>query len=765
MKRVSFNEGWLFHRDGSTALEHTITSPGQPLAVTLPHDAMIAEFRDPHSPTGNATGYYPCRTVHYTKEFDLEDVSGVRYLEFEGVYKNTSVYVNGCLVTQHMNGYTSFTAEVSHYLRQGKNSIKVLVKNGVPSSRWYTGTGIYRDVWLHQGGELHIAPNGVMIHILEADCAVAVLSIATTIVNRKNAVEEVCLCHRIGTSEVSVPVTMLPNETKTVTLRMELDSPVLWGVERPYLYECETELAGVDSQSTRFGVRTLSLDTRRGLCVNGESIKLRGGCIHHDQGVVGAVEHQALTRRRIRKLKNAGYNAIRCAHFPASRTVLDACDELGMLVMLELCDAWTQPKVDFDYSVDFAAHWEEDTRAMVSLAFNHPCVIFYSIGNEIGEVSVPCEVQYGRRICDLIRALDPSRYITNCINIALALIDRIPALAAKAGADINSIMNGDKGELMRLMASKAIGEPLDEAFSYLDVAGYNYASYRYEADAKQYPQRIIVGSECHLGDLFDNWTLCRKLPQIIGDFGWAAWDYLGEAGVGQHRYGEAVDYELYGAYPWKTANCGDFDLIGDRRPISYWREIVWGHRAAPYIAVQDPAHFGEKQSPTRWGWSDAERIWNFAGFEGSSVVVEVYSNAEEVELICNGKTLGKQKPVKCKALFETVFEPGELIAVNYKDGTETGRDRLLSASENVHIETLNCGDGITEISVVDENGILNPTVGLTITASASEGITILGFGTADPKSEANYFDRTIKTYRGRALIVTRGEGELRIEET
>ena len=756
MKKISFNQGWIFHKSSDTTTEGT--------AVTLPHDAMILEHRDPNLITGHATGYYPYNTICYTKEFTIEDIYGVTYLEFEGIYKNATIYLNGCLTSQHTNGYTPFIVNATPYLRQGLNKISILVRNGLPTSRWYSGTGIERDIWLYHYENLHIKPNGIMIRTLEADSAVATLLISTTINNCNNNVEQICLHHKVEMAEVSSIVTMMPNQTKTVTLKMEISSPKLWSVEKPYLYECETAINNMESQRTRFGIRCLSLDSKRGLRINGEGVKLQGGCIHHDHGVVGAIEHQALTRRRIRKLRDVGYNAIRCAHFPASREVLDACDEMGMLVMLELCDAWTMAKVDFDYSVDFAEHWEEDTRAMVMLAYNHPSVIFYSIGNEIKEVSNPIEAQYGRKICDLIRSLDPSRYITNCVNIALSLMDQLPQLAMKANADINSIMNGDTGALMQFMASKAIAEPLEEAFSYLDFAGYNYASYRYEVDTDLYPQRIILGTECYPGSLYDNWELCKRFPQIIGDFGWAAWDYLGEAGVGQHRYNQTKDNNLYGQYPYKTANCGDFDIIGQRRPISYWREIVWNHRNKPYIAVQNPAHFGEKQSPTRWGWSDAERCWNFSGFEGHPIVVGVYSNAEEVELFCNKGSLGRVKPKKCKAFFETIFNPGELLAINYQNGVETGRDQLLSASDNVHIATFYYGDGITEISVVDENGTLNPSIDLSISATVDDGMTILGFGTADPQGLSNYFDHEIKTFHGRALIVTKGNGNLIIKE-
>ncbi len=763
MIREDFNSGWLFCHGSGTALERTLSGMQEPVPVTLPHDAMIGEARDPQASTGNATGYYPAETVHYTKEFELDDCSGAAFLEFEGIYHNAAVYINGCLAAQHHNGYTALTADVTPFLKLGKNTVKVLVRNGVPSGRWYTGSGIYRDVWLLRAGSVHIAPDGVKITVKEADGEAASLLIRTVLVNREAKRQTLLLRHRIGEAEISAPVTLLACETRTVTLRFTLKHPKFWRVDDPFLYDCETVLEGLDAEHTRFGVRTLCLDAACGLRINGGPMKLRGGCIHQDHGVIGTVEHRDLAFRRIRKLKEAGFNAVRCAHFPVSRTVLDVCDELGMLVMLELCDAWTVPKVDFDYSVHFLAHWKEDASAMVDLAFNHPSVIFYSIGNEISEVSDPHEVQYGRQICDHIRALDPTRYITNCVNPALSLMDRIPELAVRAGADINSILNGNTEELARLMASREIGEPLEEAFSYLDVAGYNYATFRYEADAAQYPHRVMLGTECFPGALYENWALCEKLPQLIGDFGWAAWDYLGEAGVGQHRYGEAPENDLYGVYPWRSAGCGDFDLIGDRRPVSYWRQIVWGLRKEPYLAVQDPAHYGEKQSPTRWGWSDALRSWNHREYAGKPVVVEVYSDADEVELLVNGRPAGKQKTERCIARFDTVYEPGELTAVNIRSGKPAERDRLTTASDVVHLEQTEVGGGIIELSVKDEEGILNPEAVLTLTAETKGKRTILGFGTADPKSKENYFDNTIRTWHGRALIVTRGDGDLKIE--
>ena len=764
MIRERFNEGWVYSPGSGTALEKTIQGETKKENVTLPHDAMIHQLRDRNAPGGNAAGYYPCLSVSYEKTFTVDERYGSAYLEFEGIYKDSSVWLNGALLADHHSGYLPLTADITSFLKEGSNSIRVLCRNSSPSSRWYCGSGIYRDVWLHTGGKVHILPDGVKITVREADQEAARLSIETALMNRNDHPVTERLTHEIGETKISSPVTLGSHETKTVTVCLCLKEPRLWSADDPYLYTCKSDLEGQDSTVTRFGIRTLELDNQRGLRINGSEILMRGGCIHQDHGILGGIEHREMTYRRIRKLKESGYNAVRCAHFPTSRTVLDACDELGMLVMLELCDAWTVPKVEDDYSKHFREDYLKDTQAMVQLAYNHPSVILYSIGNEISEVSDPVEVQYGRTIADRIRSLDPTRYVTNCVNMILAMMDRIPQLAVKTGADINSIMNGDMTELYRVLSSKEMGEPLEEAFSYLDIAGYNYASFRYEADMERYPQRILLGTECYPGSLYENWQICRRYPQLIGDFGWCAWDYLGEAGVGQHRYGEADGNDLYGKYPWRTAYCGDFDLIGTRRPISYWRQIVWGLRKEPYIVSQDPAHYGEKQSPTKWGWSDAERRWNWAGSEGKPAVIEVYSDADEVELYLNGRMVGKERPDHCKALFTAVFETGGLRAVNIRDGQRAEEDRLVSASYDVHLEHVETVKGIHEFTVTDENGIPNPDVEFTVTLKPGDGSTVLGFGSADPVSEENYFDLTIKTWHGRALAVTSGSGKLETED-
>ena len=405
----------------------------------------------------------------------------------------------------------------------------------------------------------------------------------------------------------------------------------------------------LDEEEGTFGIRKLQLDTKHGLRINGKVVNLRGGCIHHDNGVTGTAEFAHAAEFRVRKLKEAGYNAIRSSHYPMSIKLLEACDKLGVYVMDEFSDVWTSTKVDYDYGTHMAEWWEHDVTNLVTKDYNHPCVIMYSIGNEIPENGNKFDAQWGKKLADKIRTLDDSRYVTNSLNLMLSIMDRIGEMMAAAqgggeGAsgepmEINSAMS-NMGDMMgALIASEIAGKATEEAFAQVDIAGYNYATVRYEQDAKNYPNRIIVGSETYPQDLDKNWELIEKHPYIIGDFSWTAWDYLGEAGIGKITYGESQGMGFYAEYPYKAAYCGDMNLIGDRRPISYWREIIWGLRKAPYVSVQPPQYYGVKHGMTFWSMTDAVRSWNWAGYEGKPVIVEVYADADEAELYVNGELL------------------------------------------------------------------------------------------------------------------------------
>ena len=406
-----------------------------------------------------------------------------------------------------------------------------------------------------------------------------------------------------------------------------------------------TDLDGtvIDEETTSFGIRRLQLDTAHGLRINGQTVKLRGACVHHDNGPLGAATIGAAEDRRVRLLKAAGFNALRSAHNPMSRAMLDACDRHGVLVMDELTDVWNRSKTAFDSSLTFSERWQDDVAALVAKDFNHPSVVMYSIGNEILELATPIGSSWGRSLAEEFRALDDTRYVTNGINGIIANLDRMAETMAELEASDPNTMMANMGEQMALMnASALVSESTEESASVLDIVGFNYADSRYEQDAEQFPHRVIVGSETFPERIDTMWSLVTRLPHVIGDFTWTGWDYIGEAGIGRVDYTDVEDYVATGTtgpHPYLLAECGDIDITGHRRTVSYYREIVYGLRSAPYIAVHRPQHHGRPTSLTPWSWNDAVASWTWAVEPGSPVRVDVYSDADEVELQLDGETV------------------------------------------------------------------------------------------------------------------------------
>ncbi|MCC8068000.1 MAG: DUF4982 domain-containing protein, partial [Clostridiales bacterium] len=685
---------------------------------------------------------------------------------------------------------------------------KVIVKNGVPSGRWYTGGGIYRNVNLMIADTVHIMPDGVFVKTENVDDAIAEIAVCMEIENKTAALKNIVLCAKVLdqdghiAAEGNMPVTIRGNVMDTWKLRLFVKNPKLWDAENPNLYSYEVsiceESAVLDTETGTFGIRKMQLDPVNGLRINGRTVNLRGGCIHHDNGVIGTKEFTLAAVERVKTLKAAGFNAIRSSHYPMSRKLLEACDQYGMYVMDEYSDVWTTSKVSYDYSMHMTEWWEHDLANLVRKDKNHPCVIMYSIGNEIPEVSNSIDSGWGKKLADRLRELDPTRYVTNSMNILLAGMDILMKMSAGAqegasaqGAEpnadnaqptgeINSMMSNMGDMMSQVMASPILAKITEEAASQVDIVGYNYSLGRYEPEGSEYPNRILVGSETNPPDLDKNWDAVERLPYVIGDFDWTAWDYLGENGIGGYTYGDqeaSVLGAMYSPYPWKAAYCGDVNLIGDRRPVSYWREMIWGFRTKPYIAVQPPKHYGETKHGSQWCFSDAYRSWNHKDYIGKGIVVEVYAAADEVELLVNGKSVGRKatgEPHKYMAVFDTIYEPGQVEAVAYKNGTETGRDVLVTASDNVKlaatVKTLAGADteakipadgtdiAYVDVSVVDENGVLNMDHVLKTAVSVEGPGAVIGYGSADPKSEENYYDSEARTYEGRIRAAIRATG-------
>jgi beta-galactosidase len=777
--RSSFNHGWEFRLKARPAAGGGAgPAPYQP--VTLPHDAMIGRERDPAA--SGASGFFPGGTCEYRKVFHVPGEYRDKrvILEFEGVYRDAMVYINGDFAGQRPYGYSPIVIRAGNFLRYGADNEVLVMCRAHQDSRWYSGAGIYRPVHLIVAEQVHIALDGVRVTTPDIDPERAVVTVATVVENEGLSPETVEVRTELRDMDGSVvaagtaPVTVLPGEPATVRQRLYVKHPALWSTGTPALYTATVTLPGLDSEQCTFGIRRLQLDPDHGLRLNGEIVKLRGACIHHDNGVIGAVCLAGAEQRRVRLLKEAGFNAIRSAHNPAATALLQACDRLGMLVIDEAFDTWTLGKSDFDYSLSFPTWWERDIEAMVRKDLNHPSVITYSTGNEVNEAGRPLGAVWGRRLAEKIRSLDGTRYVTNAVYPFAAGPD--PAAAQQPAETTGTDAVAEPTPLGDLVARIGTAEFFTrrtaESFAVLDIAGMNYLDARYEMDRAQFPGRIIVGTETFPPHIDVNWTLVQANSHVIGDFTWTGWDYLGEAGVGATGH-ETDDGMPAGSFPWLVAHCGDIDITGHRRPASYYRQIVYGLRREPYIAVHRPAGHGHQADATPWAWTDTLESWSWEGFEGKPVTVEVYADAGEIELTLNGESLGKAAPYRFRAEFETIYQPGELTAIAYTDGREQGRTSLVSASgpprlsvraDRPQVRADDTDLAYVAIALADDRGNLCNQCDRPVTIEVTGPGALQGLGSARPVTEEVFTGSTHTTYDGRALAVIRptGPGEITV---
>ena len=796
MLRKDFNRDWFFSK-GSNILRFISREKEESVKVDLPHDAMILESRDKSSRNEHHTGYFPGGVYTYTKKFFVpEDYKNkTMIVEFEGVYMNALVYVNRALAGKCPYGYSNFYIKLNKFLKyNSENEIMVVVKNSAePNSRWYSGSGIYRYVKLMVGNLLHIGVDGVKITTLDADKDEAIIEVMTVLENEGIETKQVTVQTEIKDEEDnlvtsdSTKVTVYNDESAVVRQRLYIRDPKLWSLNKPNLYYCHSKLIldgqVIDEDINHFGIRKLRLNRRDGLLLNGEAIKLRGACIHHDNGVLGACSFARAEERRVKILKEVGFNAIRTAHNPASKGLLNACDRLGMLVMDEAFDAWNISKTDYDYSNYFSEWWQEDIKKMINKDYNHPSVIIYSIGNEIPDIGNAHGAIWARKITEYIRSLDKTRYITIAVNGMISAVLHMEEFlkSAKPQDGGNNQSSNFIQKLEELMTHPMIGEMTEEVFGVVDIAGYNYMEGRYEMDGEKYPNRIICGTETDPPSIDRNWKLVKRNSYLIGDFTWTGWDYLGEAGVGGIEYDGSREsiMGIFRTYPWLLANCGDIDICGFRRPQSYYREIVWGLRKEPYIGVENPAYYGKKPVGTRWSWPDVIDSWTWREeFIGKPVRVEVYSSSEMVELYINGKLIGS-KPAgeenRFKTIFETIYEPGEIFAISYTGGKEDGRYIIRTAGppEIIYAKPdkneINAdGDDLVfiELMLEDKDGNRNYLYDKEIYIDIKGPAILQGFGNANPKGDGKFYgNKSTMTYRGRALAVIRStleKGEIEI---
>ncbi|GAB3301467.1 glycoside hydrolase family 2 TIM barrel-domain containing protein [Pseudoclavibacter terrae] len=779
MAREPFNRGWTVKP--KTSIFAQIGGAGSAgVEVDLPHDALFGEQRSAANSGKNA--YFPSGTYEYSKSFDVPaEYRGKRVsVEFQGVYRDAVVFVNNAYAGQRPFGYSAFTVDLDDHLEYGTdNTIRVEVRSH-DDSRWYAGAGLYRDVTLIVTDLVKIANSGPRVTTPDIDADRSIVELAVPLENhspnRTTPVVSTEIRDGQGALVASgtTPTTLRAGAAATARLRLHITDPNLWSVDTPHLYTAVTTLVDggteVDSRSTTFGVRRLQLDPIFGLRINGVATKLRGACIHHDNGLLGAAAIRRAEERKIELLKNAGFNAIRMSHNPASSALLDACDRLGMLVMDETFDIWTESKSSFDYSLSFPEWWERDIEAFVAKDFNHPSVIFYSIGNEIPDTGNPLGSEWGRRLSEKVRELDDTRFITNGVNgFVSTLPTLLPLMKSRSqNAEPEGGVNG-AGEMMnQVNASELVTKATEESFGVLDAAGLNYGDSRYELDKELFPNRVIIGTETFPPNIDRNWKLVQEHDHVLGDFTWTGWDYLGEVGIGRNQFlDEQPQFEA--PFPWLTAWCGDLDLTGFRRPASYYREIVFGLRTAPYLAVLRPEAVGRDVRPGQWAWSESIASWDWAVDEQTPMQVEVYSPSESVELVVNGRSVGTAQTGpdnRFRATFDLPYERGTIEAFAIVGGERAASVSLRShagttaLSVSTDRSTLDADGGdlaYVDIELRDADGVL-ATSELRQVSVRVEGARLVALGSGKPDNTERFDAQTHATFDGRLQAIIRPTG-------
>ena len=774
MKPTPLLTGWTCRHLGDTA-------PGK--TVTLPHDAMLAEPRTALSAGGTNTGWYEGYDYEYRRTLTVpgNELADTHILEFEGVYHNAEVWLNGQKAAFRPYGYTNFYVDCAPYLHAGENELRVIARNAdQPNSRWYSGAGIYRPVQLWTARSAHIALNGVKIRTLSLDPAVVEVRVKTT---------------APGTVRLTVddlPAMQQESDGEAV-FTLTLDNARLWTPETPNLYTCRVSFAD-DEVTETFGVRKVEWGTD-GFLLNGKRYIIQGACIHHDNGLLGAVCDPDAVARKVRLLKENGYNAIRSAHNPCSKALLAECDRQGMLVMDEYIDHWYIHKTEHDYVDYFNEWWRQDLTDMVEKDYNHPCVVLYSTGNEVSETAQKRGIALTKEMTDFLHGLDDSRPVTCGVNIFFNFLSSIGfgvysdekakkeaeraekakqrgEKAAKKKAVGSQFFNNLAGllgdEFMKRGATlHGCDVKTRDAFANMDIAGYNYGIYRYKHDLKKYPQRLILGSETFCNDAYKFRELAKQEPRLVGDFVWAGIDYLGEVMVGSWEYADYAE-TFDGGPGWVSAGSGRIDLTGKPLGEALYTRVALEADNGPYIAVCPVNHTGDRHSPSAWKMTNAMPSWSWTGCEERKANVEVYARAARVELVLNGHTVGS-KTLKndCLARFSIPYESGTLEAVSYDAADhEMGRCKLQSAGGTTRL-TLDAEEPTVKpghlcyvrLRYTDENGITKPLARGNIQVQVRGG-TLVGLGSACPFNKHSYLDSETDTYYGEALAIVRmGDGD------
>ena len=729
--------------------------------LDLPHDWGIEGKVNPKNPTGGGGGYFPAGIGWYRKTFQASDAWKANKIAiyFEGVYMNSEVFINGKSLGVYPYGYSSFSYDLTPYLHFGKeNVIAVRVDNSQQiNSRWYSGSGIYRHVWMMLTNPIHVAHWGAAISTPVVSAKKATVLVKTKVKNETSSTQSILVktilwnknSKSVGNGQLKVELPA--NSEKEITQTINISNPLLWTPETPDLYQAQIQILKekkiLDDTKTNFGIRSIRFTAENGFQLNGKTVKINGGCVHHDNGCLGSAAFDRAEERKIELLKAGGFNAVRTSHNPPCEAFLNACDRLGLLVMDESFDCWKIGKNNNDYSKYFNQWWQRDLESMVLRDRNHPSIIMWSIGNEIPERGDHSAIETAKILAGAIKKIDTARPITS------AIVD-----------------NGkDWSKFDTLMAVH-------------DVAGYNYHLWSALSDHQRVSSRIIVQTESYPKDAFTNWKLVQDNKYVIGDFVWTALDYLGESGIGRWYYSGDVPGEHWehDFFPYHGAYCGDIDLIGWRKPISHYRSMLYNNSEKLYMAVREPAPEPLEIKETWWSVWPTWESWTWPDFEGKTVQVEVYSKYPKVRLYLNNKLIGEQATTReqqFKATFAVPYSSGQLKAVGLDNGKEMESTMLKTSGDAAKIklvadrkEILANGQDLSYITVeiTDKDGIVQPNAANRIHFKIDGPGIIAGVDNADMKDTDPYTGNTRKAWKGRALVViksTHDTGNIKLTVT
>jgi len=806
MEKIIMNQNWEFRKGFLDSVGMLANVPF--VSVNLPHDSMIGNEADPKAPASVDSGYHNGDVCNYTKkimipkEWEKDSVG----LQFDGVMMHANVDVNGCKVGEHHYGYSPFYVDITDNVTFGEeNRVTINVNAGIqPSSRWYTGCGLYRGVTLCHGPKVHVDTDGIYVYTKSVEDNMAFLEAQIDVCNdsSENRLVEVQIALQEEGEDSAVVaktnrvIQVNGNQKQTARMTFHVDNPKLWDVDTPNLYQVKVTVINkgvykthfipqeitVDEQSALFGIRTITADAVRGLRINGKTVKLKGGCVHHDNGLLGAVSLYESEVRRVQKLKEIGFNAIRTSHNPPSSALVEACDKVGLYIFDEAFDAWGMAKRIGDFHMYFSSCWEQELTAFIRRDRVHPSVIMWSTGNEIPERGgLNNGYTMATKLAETIRSLDATRPISNGICSYWSGLDDALSLGLDQSQNAKNEDNKDSWEKN--------SEPFTNG---LDVVGYNYMEDLYVRDHELYPDRVILGSENFPKEIGFRWPMVEVLPYVIGDFTWTAWDYIGEAGIGKSVFigdenpmGIKFPWDLMpqgtSPYPWRTANDADIDINGNVRPQGAYRSVVWGSNQT-HVYAQHPKNFGKTEIISMWGFTDVEKCWNYKEYLGKPIEVVAFTNAEEAELIVNGKVMerkavSKERPLPNSVRFQTVYEAGKVEVVSYKNGVEISRDALETTGEAAKLRLVPEKKKLKEngldvlyvgIEILDAQDRLVPDASVQVAVSLEGAGELAGFGSANPFTEDNYTTPETITFHGQAMAVIRsgyesGEGVITVK--